>query len=60
MEKKLFDDLAQSMREAQAISKGATPASRRFEFPQVDAKAGCQSSRVILQGITSCPRHTEL
>lgn len=39
LEKKLFEDLAQSMREAQAISRGATPASRRFEFPQADAKA---------------------
>lgn len=39
LEKKLFDDLVQSMREAQAIFKGASPASRRFELPQVDAKA---------------------
>lgn len=34
MKKKLFDDRAQSMSEAQAISKGATPASRRFELPR--------------------------
>lgn len=39
MEKTLFDDLVQSLKEAKAISKGKAQASRRFEIAHPDVKA---------------------
>ena len=36
MEKDLFDDLVQSLKEAKAIAKGQAPASRRFVLPPPD------------------------
>jgi DNA-binding transcriptional regulator YiaG len=39
MEKTLFDDLVQSLKEAKDISKGKAKASRRFEITPLDAKA---------------------
>jgi DNA-binding transcriptional regulator YiaG len=39
MEKTLFDDLLQSLKEAKAISKGEAKASRRFEVLPTDVKA---------------------
>lgn len=39
MEKTLFEDLVQSLKEAKAISHGETPASRRFAATPPDAKA---------------------
>lgn len=39
MEKALFDDLVQSLKEAQAIAKGEAEASRRFEVAAPDVKA---------------------
>jgi DNA-binding transcriptional regulator YiaG len=38
MEKSLFDDLVESLKEAQAISKGKIKASRRFTVKPIDAK----------------------
>ncbi|BBP03005.1 transcriptional regulator [Sulfuriferula plumbiphila] len=39
MEKTLFDDLVQSLKEADAITKGKTKASRRFDVTPPDVKA---------------------
>lgn len=39
MEKALFDDLVQSLKEAKAIAKGEAQASRRFALTAPDAKA---------------------
>jgi len=39
MEKTLFDDLVQSLKEAKDISKGLVAASRRFEVAPPDVKA---------------------
>jgi DNA-binding transcriptional regulator YiaG len=39
MEKALFDDLVQSLKEAKDISKGKAKASRRFEIKSPDVKA---------------------
>ncbi|MGE0331971.1 MAG: NadS family protein [Ramlibacter sp.] len=39
MDKTLFEDLVSSLKEAKAISKGKTAASRRFEVTAPDAKA---------------------
>ncbi len=39
MEKTLFDDLVQSLKEAKDISKGKAKASRRFEVKSPDVKA---------------------
>ena len=39
MDKMLFEDLLQSLKEAQAIAKGEAKASRRFEIAQPDVKA---------------------
>jgi DNA-binding transcriptional regulator YiaG len=39
MEKTLFDDLVQSLKEAKDISKGKAKASRRFEITPLDVKA---------------------
>ncbi|MBJ6610279.1 MAG: helix-turn-helix domain-containing protein [Candidatus Thiothrix moscowensis] len=39
MDKTLFDDLVQSLKEAKAIAKGEAPASRRFELKPIDVKA---------------------
>lgn len=39
MEKTLFDDLVQSLKEAKDISKGKAKASRRFEIRSPDVKA---------------------
>ncbi len=39
MEKKLFADLLQSLKEAKAISKGKAKASRRFKVEVTDVKA---------------------
>ena len=39
MEKILFDDLLQSLNEAEAISKGKAKASRRFKVEATDVKA---------------------
>ncbi len=39
MEKTLFDDLVQSLKEAKDISKGKAKASRRFEVNSPDVKA---------------------
>lgn len=39
MDKALFDDLTQSLKEAAAIRKGEALASRRFEVAQTDVKA---------------------
>lgn len=38
MEKALFDDLVQSLKEAKAIAKGKAPASRRFQLDKLDVK----------------------
>jgi DNA-binding transcriptional regulator YiaG len=38
MEKALFDDLLQSLKEAKAISKGEAQASRRFEINNPDVR----------------------
>lgn len=38
MEKELFDDLLQSLKEASAISKGKRAASRRFDISSPDVK----------------------
>lgn len=40
MEKALFDDLLQSLKEAKAISKGKAKAPRRFEVAPIDVKFG--------------------
>lgn len=39
MDKKLFADLVQSLKEAKAIAKGEVTASRRFEVKPIDVKA---------------------
>jgi putative transcriptional regulator len=39
MDKKLFGDLVQSLKEAKAISKGEASASRRFVLEPTDVKA---------------------
>ena len=39
MEKTLFDDLQQSLKEAKAISKGKVKVSRRFNVESTDVKA---------------------
>jgi putative transcriptional regulator len=39
VEKNLFDDLVQSLKEAQAITQGEMAASRRFEAALPDVKA---------------------
>lgn len=39
MDKTLFEDLTQSLKEAKAIAKGEAPASRRFEAAPTDVKA---------------------
>jgi putative transcriptional regulator len=39
MEKELFDDLLQSLKEAAAIAKGEAKVSRRFELTPPDVKA---------------------
>ena len=39
MDKDLFDDLVQSLKEAKAIAAGEAQASRRFELRAPDAKA---------------------
>lgn len=39
MEKSLFDDLVDSLKEAKAISHGEIPASRRFTVMPIDVKA---------------------
>ena len=39
MEKSMFDDLRQSLKEAKAISKGKVKASRRFNGESTDVKA---------------------
>jgi len=39
MEQTLFDDLVQSMKEARAIAREETPASRRFKVTPPDVKA---------------------
>ena len=39
MDKALFDDLTQSLKEAAAIRKGSAPASRCFEVAPMDVKA---------------------
>ena len=39
MEKALFDDLLQSLKEAKGIAKGKAKASRRFEVSSPDVKA---------------------
>jgi len=39
MEKTLFDDLVQSLKEARDISKGKAKASRRFKITSPDVKA---------------------
>jgi putative transcriptional regulator len=39
MEQALFDDLVQSLKEAKAISRGDTPAARRFTLTPPDVKA---------------------
>ncbi len=39
MDKALFNDLTQSLKEAVAIRKGDAPASRRFEVARMDVKA---------------------
>jgi putative transcriptional regulator len=38
MEKALFDDLVQSLKEAKAISKGNAKASRRFDIENPDVR----------------------
>ncbi len=39
MEQALFDDLVQSLKEAKAIARGETPASRRIKLTPPDVKA---------------------
>jgi len=39
MDKTLFDDLVQSLKEAKAIAKGQSRASRRFEVATPDVRA---------------------
>jgi len=39
MEKRLFDDLLQSLKEAKAISQGTAKASREFKVEATDVKA---------------------
>jgi len=39
MEKALFNDLLQSLKEAKAISRGKTKVSRRFKIESTDVKA---------------------
>ncbi len=39
MDKQLFQDLAQSLKQAKAISKGKAKASRRFKVEPTDVKA---------------------
>ena len=39
MEKTLFDDMQQSLKEAKAISKGKVKAARRFNVESTDVKA---------------------
>jgi putative transcriptional regulator len=39
MDKTLFDDLMQSLKEAKGIAKGEAKASRRLEIAPIDAKA---------------------
>lgn len=50
MEKALFDDLLQSLKEAMAISNGKTQASRRFEITPSDIKTVGNSEPVQLHG----------
>ena len=39
MEKQLFDELVQSLKQAKAISQGKAKASRRFKIESTDVKA---------------------
>lgn len=39
MEKSLFEDLLQSLKEASAIAKGELEAPRRFKFVSIDVRA---------------------
>ena len=39
MDKSLFEELVQSLKEASAISRGETPPSRQFELTRPDVKA---------------------
>ena len=39
MDKQLFDELVQSLKQAKAISKGKAKASRRFKVESTDVKA---------------------
>lgn len=39
MDKELFDDLVQSLKEAKAIARGKAPASRRISFAAPDVRA---------------------
>jgi putative transcriptional regulator len=39
MDKQLFDDLVQSLKQAKSISKGKAKASRRFKVEHTDVKA---------------------
>jgi DNA-binding transcriptional regulator YiaG len=39
MEKQLFDELVQSLKQAKAISQGKAKASRRFKLESTDVKA---------------------
>ncbi|MFA6498511.1 MAG: hypothetical protein WC256_00080 [Desulfurivibrionaceae bacterium] len=49
MEKTLFADLVQSLKEARAIAKGKAPASRRFEVAPPDVKAGREKSGDVVE-----------
>lgn len=44
MEKELFGELVQSLKQAAAISKGKSSASRRFHRPSPDARAVREST----------------
>ena len=39
MDKQLFDDLLQSLKQAKAIAKGKAKASRRFKIESTDVRA---------------------
>ena len=49
MDKQLFDDLVQSLKQAKAIFKGKAKASRRFKVESTDVKA-------IREGVVSLKR----
>lgn len=51
MEKTLFADLVQSLKEAKSIANGEAPASRRFEAAPPDVKAVRDKPELALKSL---------